>query len=105
MIVQENQVVDTGQHLAMTSNLFVNTDKETLFINFQNIGEEQVPACSFKFSHPTGAAMMWETLGKLGYKVGEVIPDDVVVPLARQCEISVTKNGSYKNSSIDSVSG
>ena len=103
MIVQENRVVETGTHEATTSNLYVNTEKETLFINFKPIGEEQVPACSFKFSHPTGASMMWETLGKLGYKVGDVIPDDEVVPLTRQCEIDVTKNGSYKNSSINSV--
>ena len=100
MIVQERRTVAIGNHKTTTSNLFINTEKETLFINFAPIDDLEVPACTFKYSHPTGFNMMCDALADLGFQPGQVIADNEQVAIELEVDVTVTQKDQYRNSSF-----
>lgn len=98
-LVSVNQV-DPGTYNTVATGLKFDTEKEVAYINFALHEEKEIPAATFRYTHPQGARLLLNVCKALEIDIEADIPDDGRILLSKPTTVKCAYNDSWLNTQV-----
>ena len=105
MLIVERNLVEAGEYQTTTRSVRVDTVRGVGFINYADYEGKEIPASTFRLSHPTGIRLFMDALIRLGYKAGDNVPEDTNIAIKKTVTVKCipSDDGQFLNTALRSA--